>query len=205
MPEQLGLRRPTLQPGTYLFELPAVIEPKDFEQYQVANLGPRLRLNLRAHKALKNLTKGGEPFETQLNNMEIERGRKGEEKKKGSDLAYLIHAVGGTLKPGAGNKSYRDELLQHGGKKFIADAVLSGQCNPNRDVYKGGEEKKGVKGCGAKFAMDGPFTIKNGPNAGKTVYGIPRTAEGWAEGTTCPKCSAEVRLFANLANFRSAK
>lgn len=206
MPEQQGLRQPMLQPGTYEFALPDKIEPKDFEQYQVTSLGPRLRLNLRDAKALKVVTRGGQPFGTQLNNAEMERGRKGGEQKKGSDMAWLIAAVGGALPPGAGNRSYRDELLKHGGKRFIADAVVSGRCNPDRDIYKAGEEKKGVKGCGTKFAMDGPFTIKNGPNAGKTVYGIPRGEDGsWPEGVACPKCGADVRLFVNLSNFRQAK
>ncbi len=202
MAEQKGQFQPMLQPGTYIFQLPATIEPKQFEQFQVPDQGPTLRLNFKDDKALKNLTTG-DSFSTQLNNMTITRGKKGEE-KTGDDLAYLIRAVGGMLPPNAGNKTYATELQKHGGKKFKADSVISARCNPKSDIYKDGQPVSGRKGCGQKFDMRA-YDIKNGVNAGKKVLAIQRDKEGvWAEGVLCP-CGAEVRAFANLTNIRSVE
>lgn len=201
MPEARGSFQPLLQPGTYIFQLPATIELKQFEQY-ATNDGPRLRLNLREDKALKNVTRGNDPFGTQLNNMETTVGF-GEEAKKGNDLAWLVRAVKGTLPDGASNKKYVEELLKHGGKQFKADVELTGSCNIKADVYKDGAQRPGIKGCGQRFAQRGR-EIKSGPNQGKTILGIARNPDGsWAEGAAC-KCGAEVRIFANLIGIRSA-
>lgn len=202
MPEARAAFQPMLQPGVYVFKLPDTIEQKQFSQKQVASQGPTLFVAFREDKALKNLT-NGDPFNTQLNNMTYERGKVGE-KKKGDDLAYLIKAVGGALPPGAGNKTYGTEILKHGGKKFKADCVISARCNPESDIYQGGAQIKGRKGCGQKFDMR-EYKINQGPNAGKTVLAISRNKDGvWAEGVACP-CGAEVRAFANLTSIRSAE
>ena len=202
MAEQRGTQQPMLQPGVYVFQLPDPIVDSQFEQFQVPDQGPTLRANFRDDKALKNLT-NGDTFGTQLNNMTVTRGKKGEE-KTGDDLAYLIKAVGGTLPPKAGNKTYRDELKKHGGKKFKSDVVISARCNPKSEVYKEGQKIAGRLGCGQKFDMRA-YSIKSGANAGKQVLAIQRDQAGvWAEGVECP-CGAEVRAFANLTNFRPAE
>lgn len=203
MPEARAAFRPMQQPGTYIFQTPAEIEDKQFSQKQVPNQGPTLFLSFREDKGLKNLSTG-EQFDTQINNMTYERGKKGE-KKKGDDIAYLIKACGGMLPPGAGNKTYAGEVKRVcGGKKFRADVVISAKCNPQNDVYVGGQQVKGRKGCGQKFDMRA-YQINQGPNAGKQVLAIARSKDGvWAEGAQCP-CGAEVRAFANLANIRSAE
>lgn len=190
LPEQMGMRTPTLQPGPYIFELPALAALR--EAFDVVDDGKILVVKFRDDAALKivqapDASLNGKPHGNSITSRARARGR-GDNAPKVSDLDYLLSSLGDTKRPTT-LKGYGDQVLLHAGKRFGADIELSYYCNDKRPVRlptddgtgtitMDGQEGRGLQnGCGARFYQkdvekqeDGKYPTKLGCNCGAVLY-----------------------------------
>lgn len=191
LPAQMGMRTPTLQPGPYVFELPALPALREaFDVVKRDGEPDRLAVVFRDEAALviaqapdKELV--GKPFNNRLSNVSRKRG-KGDIKV--SDFDYLLQALGEKAMPKT-NKAYGETLLRYAGRRFGADVELSYYCNSKNPIraedasgqtvaLDGQEGRKLQKGCGSRFyqkdvARDedtGKFPVKIACDCGAVLY-----------------------------------
>lgn len=191
LPAQMGMRTPTLQPGPYVFALPALAALREaFDVVKREGEPDRLAVVFRDEAALiiaqapdKELV--GKPFNNRLSNVARKRG-KGEVKV--SDLDYLLQALGEKKMPNT-NPAYGEAILRYAGRTFGADVELSYYCNnknpirtedaSGQTVTLDGQEGRGLqKGCGSRFYQKdvskdeetGKFPIKIGCDCGAILY-----------------------------------
>lgn len=204
LPEQGGGFPDPPQPGTYRFQLPASLSLAQFEEIDSKDFGKRLKVSFNDQAPLTIVQSpldqaNGEPFQTTLTNVPMERGKKGSG-TYASDVDYLLHATGYTGARPNSNKAYADALIAqaHAKASFTGDLKWSWRCNPDRDAYfadgTGGSAPvvdaatgQNHKGCGEKYKQDGVAKVE-----GRFPVRI-----------TCTKCGAVVRAFANLQRIRA--
>lgn len=198
------------QPGTYLFRLPSRLQiEKSFEEVDHSEQGKRLRCSFRDDTALYNVTLK-EQYQTSLSNVGRLITPKGGTRQPFvvSDLASLLKAVG--IKPTNQTlQGWKEAMLDAAEAEFLADHVLTANCNKSRDVYKYDENvgksilHAGLKGCGAKYRLQ---SWDGGGDVNKAVAAIPQDSDGkYLLRFTCYRCSAEIRAWGQLQGFRPTK
>lgn len=209
MPDQMGTFTDPPQPGTYVFRLPqdlsAVWESFDFTTAS-GKQEKRIAAKFDDTHPLIIVSGGdgshnGEPFQTRISNAERRRGKKEDPTAPFiSDMDYVNRDVFGLQKkPGNGsNVAYAQEFSKHGGTEFAADLTWSWFCNDQKDIYvdngAGGYNKiEGQKGCGQRYYQRDIQKVQN--EAGQQVFPLRITCGN-------PECSANIRAFAGLGNFR---
>ena len=191
LPAQMGMRTPTLQPGPYVFQLPALAALREcFDAIKRDGEPDRLALVFRDEAALviaqapdKELV--GKPFNNRISNVARKRG-KGDVKV--SDFDYLLQCLGEKKMPNT-NIAYGEAIQRYAGKTFGADIELSYYCNNKNPIrvedtsgqmvtLDGQEGRQLQKGCGSRFyqkdvdrdAETGKFPIKIGCDCGAVLY-----------------------------------
>lgn len=191
LPAQMGMRTPTLQPGSYVFQLPVLTALRDaFDKVERDGEPERLAVVFRDDAALviaqaadKDLV--GKPFNTRISNVARKRG-KGDIKV--SDYDYLLQVLGEKSMPKT-NQAYGEMLLRHAGKTFGADIELSYYCNSKNPIraedesgqtvpLDGQEGRKLQKGCGSRYYQKdvprdedtGKYPVKIGCDCGAVLY-----------------------------------
>lgn len=191
------------QPGIYLLELPsAEILYNCFSTVQHDKQGQRLQVEFKDESALKNITLAGQPYHANISNVTRVINFKAGPVVV-SDMAMLLKAL--EIIPDAlNNGGYAQAMLHAGGKRFRGEHALSTNCNPKRDIYVGGEVKKGKKGCGQRYAVEA-YQPKT-PAGAKIVLAIPRDSENETLIRTqfdCV-CGASLRSWGRLRGFKAA-
>ncbi len=191
LPTQMGMRTPTLQPGPYVFALPALTALRDaFDVVKREGEADRLAVVFRDEAALtiaqapdKELV--GKPFNNRLSNVARARGKNG---PKVSDFDYLLQALGEKKMP-VTNVAYGEAILRYAGRTFGADIELSYFCNSKNPIraedasgqvvaLDGQEGRALQKGCGSRYYQKdvekdqetGKFPIKIGCDCGAVLY-----------------------------------
>lgn len=196
LPPQGFVSTPLPKPGTHLFQLPKKID-NTWETVDTQD-GQRVKAVFADEATLT--VDNANPFRTQISSVERARGK---DKIKVSDLAYLLKALGHPTVPRKSSE-YINALNGYGGGAFKADVRWSAFCNPKKAIYIYNEDGKIVKhpegkqGCNTRYVQD-PYQ-----STVSTIAELPRQEDGsWAESFQCG-CGNELRVFAELNNFRSA-
>lgn len=191
LPQQMGMRPPMLQPGSYIFQLPATNQLR--EAFDVDGDGNLVYL-FRDEQALtvvqappENEGNVGRPFGTRISTKARKRGKADDPNAKSvADADYLLAGLGETAMPKT-QVQYGEVLVKHGGARFGADVELNWSCNPNRNIrveVEGGQlveadGTKGVaeqKGCGARYyqrdvdQVEGKFPSRVNCNCGAALF-----------------------------------
>lgn len=198
LPEQMGMRTPTLQPGPYIFQLPAL--PALRECFDVSEDGKTLMAKFREDAALTivqapDASLNGKPHGNMITSRARARGR-GDNAPKVSDLDYLLSALGDTKRP-ATLEGYGKALLPHAGKRFGADVELSYYCNDKKPV-------RVVDDQGSTISLDGKDgrTLQNGCGARFYQKDVEKGEDGkWPNKLACD-CNAVLYAQENLVRFR---
>lgn len=199
IPTGLGSFITPPQPGIYQFRLPPeIILNRCFEVREDPKAGQILSAVLRDDAALWNVTLN-EPYNARIsNNIRLLPQRSSPDEPLAiSDLAMLLKAVN-SPPAAATNAAYAEALVAAAERTFHAKSTLTARCDASRDIYSGGSEKKGVKGCGTRFSTE-PYTSKKG----ETVWQIPVENGIYQLRFLCGKCQrAELRAWGQLQGFR---
>lgn len=224
MPEQMGMRPPFLQPGSYEFKLPGrdaldeawdKAEKKDGDK--VVGVRPVLVLREAAALTILRAPAGpdgavspllGKTHNNRVSGVERKRGRmpgKGEpdNRKEVSDLDYLLQALGEEKRPKT-FEGYVAAVLKHATESFGADVELNWSCNPNKPIRVTDETS------GQTITLDGKEGRENQVGCGERYYEKDvRENEQLNEDGTFPQritCACGALLYANenLVRFRAA-
>jgi hypothetical protein len=205
MPRQYspGFTKPPQPLKTYQFRLPADISSV-YDTFDTER-GQRIKAQFRSDKALANVTTG-ESLDYTVTTQEREYGKAGE-KKLGSEMAFLLTALGEKTIPAFSNsRKLMAALSSHGGGLFKADVDWEATCQKDRDIYtfdatQGKSVKaEGKKGCGRKWATRS-YTAPKATD-GKSHL-IPKDNGLWVDNFECV-CGAMIRVFVRLVNYREA-
>jgi len=190
---------------TYRFKLAADIS-NVFDTFDTQK-GQRIKAQFKADKALTNVTTG-ENLDYTVTSQEREYGKVGE-KKLGSELAFLLSALGEKTIPAFSNsRKLMAALTPHGGQEFKADVDWEVSCQVDRDAYvydevqgKSVKSPTGKKGCGRKWATRSYLAPKL--TDGKSHL-IPKNADSaWVDNFECV-CGSMLRVFVRLVNYRES-
>jgi len=225
LPSQIGLWFPAPQPGNgYSFFVPGPMIWLPEQVIEAGKPASRPRLYFRSVKD-KPATKSANPLEIVASPKDEYNGqpfpatistqRRARDKDKTvlvSDARYLMGAIDpkftgsdpeGKLTP----LQYLVVTLNAKAVGAVFDATVdwNGSCNPKQDIYSAVKEEviEGRKGCGMKYALR--RRKDNAPQAPFShVEAIPKDGTRWLDRFRCanPKCEAQVRMFAQLSNFR---
>ena len=129
LPAQMGMRPPMLQPGSYIFQLPATNNLREaFDADDEGNLVYIFRDDAAltvVQAPPENEGNVGRPFGTRLSTRARKRGKAEDPNAKAvSDADYLLAALGETAMPKT-MPAYGDTLVKHGGGRFGADVELN--------------------------------------------------------------------------------
>lgn len=199
---EYGSFTPPPQPGTYRFQLPRDLSNL-FDMVDVTiDDKPAQRIKMIFDKdhplmivSSANGKHVGEPFETRLSNVERQRGKKGGDGPRVSDLDYLLKALGETSRPGS-NTAMGRKLQTFGGKEFSGDIEYSWVCN----------DKKNIRTKRDPNDPNSPTDeVQNQPGCGRKYYAkdVPKLADGTTPLQIQCECGGIVRAFANLNNIRA--
>lgn len=218
VPEQIGSRKPPLQPGPYRFRFPkkaALGECYDTFETEIAGKKVvRVAALLRDEAALivvqappKYAERIGDAFGTRISNAERRRG-KGDDAPMASDMDYVLMKLAPTVPRPTNNRGYLEAFDQNVAEKEMgADVEWNWRCDANRPVrvpdpdaegktiaLDGEEGRESRKGCGAKYYQKDVDKVDKEGNADPTGE-YPRTVD----------CQCGAILFANenLQNFRA--
>jgi hypothetical protein len=216
VPEQIGSRRPPLQPGPYRFQFPSMaLVAECFDTFEVEIDGRRVTRVVAKHRDGAELTvtqaparyveRLGEPFGTRITNAERRRGKK-DDAPKASDMDYVLATLGAPNRPHTNREYLETYLAVVPGKDIGADVEWNWRCddkrpvrvpdpdNEGRTIALDGEDGRDKRmGCGSKFYQKdiGRVDADGNPDP-QGEY--PRTVD----------CTCGAILFANenLQNFR---
>lgn len=194
LPQQMGMRPPMLQPGSYIFQIPLAQALRDaFDTDDEGNLIYLLRDDAALTVvAAPPESEGniGRPFGTRVSTKARKRGKADDPNAKAvADADYLLAALGETAMPKT-MPAYGEVLVKHGGDRFGSDVELNWSCNQNRFVRLADESgqlieadgNNGVeaqKGCGARYyqrdikaeeKVDGKFPNRIECNCGAVLF-----------------------------------
>lgn len=203
IPAERGSFVPPPQPGSFRFALPKVIN--NFESITTEKYGERISVVFDAASPLVIVQSpaskyNGDSYETRLNNIPRPRGK---EKVLVADTSYLLKALGVEKRPTT-NLETAKAIQSLAGKDFGADIEWSWGCGKRRAArFLNPEDGSLYTAEDAESVLDGDDAgLKAG--CGKYTYqGDVQKVEGEYPLTiSCPECSAQVRAFANLRNFK---
>lgn len=218
MPEQLGSRKPPLQPGPYRFQFAragAISECFDTVEATVeGKQATRIVAILRDEAALtvvqtpsKYADRVGEAFSTRISNVERRRG-KAEDAPMASDMDYVLKSLAPNEPRPRTNRQYA-ELFQRAvpERELGADVEWNWRCDERKPVrvpdpanegrtmpLDGEDDREKRNGCGTRYYQrDVSREDKNGNPDPQGEY--PRTVN----------CQCGAVLFANenLTNFKA--
>lgn len=201
LPEQRGGGQPNINPGTYIFELPANVA----EAWEIRETTRGQRVAIKSDRDHPIVVAGvvreddkpliGEVWYGSVSTAERNRAKKGEPEALVSDMTYLLRdgLEDKEAKPQK-SREFMQAVSKHAGARFMADNTWSAFCNKAKPRYievdgQVVEDPDKTPGCGENYYM----------------RDIPRDAEGYyMERFTCKKCGASLRAFQNLERFRPA-
>jgi len=219
LPQQIGLWFPAPQPGNaYSFFIPGpmIWLPEQVMENNIPANRPRLYF--RSVKD-KPASKGANPLEIIASPKDefngnpfpctISTTRRARNKEKTvfvSDAAYLMRALKPDYVLGKLSQLVLDLTAAGPGAVFDGTVEWNGQCNPKMSIYSAVKEEviEGRMGCGMKYALR--RRKDNNPKATFPHFeGIPKDGVKYLDRFKCfnPKCEAQVRMFAQLGNFRA--
>lgn len=196
---KVGGFTPLLQPGKYVFQLPAAQQLGNAFDVVESKQGKRLQVIFDQNAPLLVVsspgnTRNGEPFQQRISNVERARGK---DKILVSDLDYLLRAVGHAARPKT-NPDYAQAVLAHAGERFEGTVEVQYSCNPNKNIYIDdgtgqATEVEGKPGCGARYYQ-------------KDVADQKDEHGHYPERITCggENCGASLRAFAQISVFAPA-
>lgn len=212
LPEQIGMRKPPLQPGPYRFRLAdgkalaecfETIKPEINGKEQV-----RIVAVMRDSAALTILQappvttdRINDTFDTRISNAERNRGK---DRGMASDMDYLLQATKVVSTKPTTNQGYGEALVKAAGKEFGADIEFSWYCNTKKPIRV---EDEG----GQAITLDGEEGREKQLGCGKRYYQKDVDRLPAEEGETAGKyptrisCECGALLYANenLVRFRA--
>jgi hypothetical protein len=168
--------------------------------------GQRIKAQFRGEHALLVLP-STDPLDYTITSAEREYGKRGES-KLGSEMAFLLAALGETTIPAFSNsRKLMAKLIKHAGETFRADVDWEVTCDKRREIRRYDEHQKktvkvtGTYGCGRRYGTRN--YISAGLTDGKSHL-IPTKSDGtWADNFQCV-CDASLWPFVRLVNYRKA-
>lgn len=114
-----------------------------------------------------------------------------------SDYGMMLKALNAVPEK-ISNRHLAAALVSVAGKSFIAEHTLTANCNKKNPIYKAGSPVTGKFGCGRQYAVEAWKSAKSERLA------IPVDGDGKVALRFTCRCDAELRSWGQLQGFRSA-
>ncbi len=201
MPQGLGSRPQTPQPGIYQFRLPEMPAIENcFDVMETEDSQILVAVFADDHMLFNETL--GRFYQGRVNNRfrEITQTNRETSEKETvliSDYGMMLKAL--KAEPARiSNRYLAAALVECAGKSFIAEHTLTASCQKTREIFQKGQRVTGKMGCGKQYAVEAWKGQKS------ERHQIPVEADGKVALRFECACGAELRSWGQLQGFRSA-
>lgn len=204
MPQGLGSRPQTPQPGIYRFRLPEApaienvfdtIETDEAQILQAIFQDDAMLFNETLNRYY--MGRVNNRFR-EINVTNRETGLK--EATLISDFGMMLKALNAVPEK-ISNRHLAAALVSAAGKCFIAEHTLTANCNKKNEIYKSGNKVTGKLGCGKQYAVEA-WKSKKSERHAIPIDGDDKVALRFI--CLTGDCGAELRSWGQLQGYRSA-